>query len=130
MKPEPNKPRKFTCYLTDRTMSAMRGDEPLSARLNQIVDRYLFSVSASVARIYGLFLEEDWRTLLDTHAKMPDHILDANDAHQWWARTAAEEQVDAIWCAAKLSPDDFAAMLELLETELMTGVAMALPGDT
>ena len=124
MKQDPNKPHKYTCYLNERTMSAMRGDEPLSARLNAIVDRYLFAVSASIARLHGLFSDEEWRTLLDAYARKPDDLVSAVDISRWWSTGSHGICGEALWRAAKLSPDDFVALIELLETELMTGVAL------
>jgi len=130
MKPDPTKPHKYTTYLNERTMSAMRGDEALSGRLNQIVDRYLFTVSASVARVHGLFSNDEWRTLLDAYDRKPDDLLAADEVFRWWSTGSHGICGEALWRAAKLPPDDFVALMELLEAELLTGVAMTNSVDT
>lgn len=124
MKPEPNKPHKYTTYLNERTMSAMRGDEGLSGRLNAIVDRYLFSASASVARLHGLFSDDEWRALLDAYARKPDDIVSVVDISKWWSTGSHGLCEETLWRSVHLWPDNFVAIIELLETELMTGVSM------
>ena len=130
MKQDPNKPHKYTCYLNERTMSAMRGDEPLSARLNAIVDRYLFTVSACGAPMRALFSDDEWRTLLDAYSTRPDELVSADDLFRWWS-TGPRVIGDGVLCMVRgIPPDEFMVLIELLETELMTGVALTPAGDS
>ena len=124
MKQDPNKPHKYTCYLNERTMSAVRGDEPLSARLNAIVDRYLFTVSAQAAYLRDQFSDGDWRSLLDAYASKPDDILSADDAFRWWSSGAPQIFGSTLRRASLLTADEFVILSEMLECELMTGVAL------
>ncbi len=126
MKPDPNKPHKYTTYLNERTMSAMRGDEPLSARLNAIVDRYLFTVSACGAPMRALFSDDEWRTLLDAYSTRPDDIVSADDLFRWWLSGPSGIRDGTLRTVEKMPPDEFVVLAELLETELMTGVSMTL----
>jgi len=124
MKPDPNKPHKYTTYLNERTMSAMRGDEPLSARLNAIVDRYLFTVSACGAYLRAHFSDEDWRSLLDAYASKPDDIVAADDAFRWLKSGAPKIFGSTFARVSILTAEEFVILIELLETELLTGVAL------
>jgi len=56
-------------YLTDRTMSALRGDEPLSGRLNQIVDRYLQMMTTYQHDLRAEFDDEQWQRVCDAYGK-------------------------------------------------------------
>ncbi len=118
MKQDPNKPHKYTCYLNERTMSAVRGDEPLSGRMNSIVDRYLFVIRLRAAAIRAMFDEADWNSLLDAYHRKPDSINLVDDTLRWWT----EGKTGVL--ANSVTQDDFIVILELLETELMTGVAL------
>ena len=124
MNNEPSKPKKYTLYLTDRSMSVLRGDEGLSARMNAVLDRYLFTVSAAGAPLRALFTDDEWRALLDAYDRKPDDIVLADEIFRWWSHGSHGICGDALWRAAKLPPDEFVVLLELLETELMTGVAL------
>lgn len=56
-----NRPKSV--YLTERSMSALRPDDSLSGRMNQIVDRYLEMVQRDRERVRGKFNAAEWQRL-------------------------------------------------------------------
>lgn len=83
-----NRPKSV--HLTERAMSALRPDDSLSARMNQIVDRYLELVARDRDRVRGKFAPVEWAALVamgdlshgqpisaaETHAAMLEGVRD------------------------------------------------------
>lgn len=70
-------------YLTDRSMSALRPGESLSARMNQIVDRYLQLMATYQHALRDEFDDEEWQRLCAAYRKSTAEgrsIVDVCDA--------------------------------------------------
>lgn len=56
-------------YLTDRTMEAVRGDEALSARVNQIADRYLSLLEPRKQWLIGVTSATEWDAMIRAYGE-------------------------------------------------------------
>lgn len=103
---------KVNMQVADRTLSAVRGDEPLSRRINQIVDRYLLALDAQQKQLRAGFTDGQWQQVLAQYPKWIVHDADS-DTHM--LRKTIEE---ATGRECKLDQFEVTAVLELIEVDL------------
>lgn len=105
-------------YLTDRSMSALRPGDSLSARMNQIVDRYLQVLAAYQVGLREEFDHDEWELLLDLYAaNKPQGDLGlstvwAEIIDQLAPESSMRQYIDAMPIAELLG------LMELLEADL------------
>lgn len=74
------KSKSVSLYLTERTMSALRPRESVSARMNQAVDRYLTILESANVAARAYFSAEQWQELRAADARRQKHINALDDA--------------------------------------------------
>lgn len=121
--------RPKSVYLTDRSMSALRGDEALSGRLNQIVDRYLQIIESERESVLGQISRGGSNGLAQMVAVWPDlapgdrwvdGLRVALKSTAGWADSAA------ISNAVQMTDAELVVLAELVEAERVAPV----PGDS
>jgi hypothetical protein len=110
-----NKPKSV--YLTERSMSALRPDDSLSARVNQIIDRYLEAVMRDRDNVRAKFTAQEWVQLSGLLDWFDDRAL------------AAEARISALLAFSgnralrrvvhDLTAGELVVLLELLESEAL-----------
>ena len=102
-------------YLTARTMSSLRPDDSLSARMNVIVDRYLEAVARDRVDVRKQYAAKEWNTLIRARRAQPHGM-------------SAEQQIAELSALVDLSGvtgGDLLVLLDLLDDELF-----GCPADT
>lgn len=108
-----NKPKSV--YLTERTMSALRPDDSLSARVNQIVDRYLEMVTRDRERVRGKFTAAEWQSLGNELHRHSGAVLTA--AQQRVILRSVEDDRALRLVLDEMSGGDMMVLIELLEND-------------
>lgn len=109
-------------YVTPRTFSALRGNEVLSVRINQLVDRWLEVVRAMSPQVRQQFTPDEWRILadgLDATYEVNRNVA-ASDMRATIARGASERDAPALAQRVLAMSDCEACVLaELLELQVI-----------
>jgi len=113
------KSKSVSLYLTERTMSAMRGGEGASGRINQIVDRYLQLMKSYQHDLRAEFSDGEWQRLRTAYSL---GALGLTDLVQI-CRVLVDALDDSTELAARvdaLSIAELAGLFELVEADLMS----------
>lgn len=107
--------RPKSVYLTARSMSALRADDSLAARMNAIVDRYLQAVTLDRARVRGKFTSAQWSALVALGDLSRGEPATAAETHA--AMIGAIEDNALRQVLRDLTGGESLVLLELLENE-------------
>lgn len=108
-----NKPKSI--YLTEESMRMVRRGDTLSARMNQIVDRYQLLLLAHRTRVKAHLSDADVRALAsEWQGDASRLILENIDAE---LKAAAKRVGPSCWGGyMRLEPADVVALVELIES--------------
>lgn len=111
---------KINVAIAERTLSAVRGDEPLSPRINQIVDRYLSIIKWQSEGFREEIPDDEWQCLLDAWRPLRSRGLTTSEACDALVAAMGEkwEELEAAFDV----PFDVVGrivLLELLEADLI-----------
>lgn len=107
--------RPKSVYFTARSMSALRADDSLAARMNAIVDRYLELVSRDRELVRGKFAPAEWAELVAVDDLSRGEPMSAAATHA--ALTGAVEGKALRQILRDLTGGEAVVLLELLENE-------------
>lgn len=125
--------KKATVFLTPRTLSALRQDEGLSARLNTIVDRYLALTVDGRAALMRRFTDAEWNMVREAY-----EVIHGEGENQVPASSFRKAIADSLREVERrrganselstrvemvLSPADIIVMFDLLESLHLSDVA-------
>lgn len=108
-----NRPKSV--YLTARSMSALRADDSLSARMNVIIDRYLQAVTRDRARVRGKFAPAQWSALVALGDLSRGEPATATETHAAMIGAIKDNALRQI--LRDLTGGESLVLLELLENE-------------
>lgn len=111
------KSKNVSVYLTERAMACIRGDESLSGRINQILDRYKESLELERDAVREEFTDAEWFILLGV---WEDALVDKPRAIA--SRAALSRGIQDAKLREKcedLNTGDFFVLVESLEKEIL-----------
>lgn len=102
-------------HLTDRSMSVVRESDSLSARFNQIADRYLEMIARDRENVRGKFTAAEWSQLIDLAERFDDREQSAAARLSALLSFAGNRTLRRV--LQGLTGGELVVLLELLENE-------------
>ena len=102
-------------HLTDRSMSIVRETDSLSARFNQIADRYIEMVRRDRENVRGKFTAQEWAQLVVMIDWFDDRALSAESRLSTLLASAGDRALRRI--LHDLTGGELIVLLELLEND-------------